>query len=95
MGNLIPIERNTNCFPYIYDKERLYIPDFKIPNTNIYIEIKGYETERDQCKWNGSILKENQLLILKSKEISEIKKGTFNLRDLVLRLGFEPSISPL
>lgn len=91
----IPIERNSACFPYMYDKERLYIPDFKLLNSNIYIEIKGYETEKDLCKWNGSILIDNKLIILKSKEILEIKNKTFNFNKLVAEVGIEPTLSEL
>lgn len=95
LENNITVERNSTCFTYMYDKERLYIPDFKIPNTNIYIEIKGYETEKDLCKWNGSILNENKLFILKAKEILEIKNKTFDFKNWWAYWDSNPSISRL
>ena len=46
--------RNTDKFKYKFDnKTRYYTPDFYIPNLDLYIEIKGYPTEKDFCKWNS------------------------------------------
>ena len=95
LKNNISVERNSKCFSYVYDKERLYIPDFKLSGSNIYIEIKGYETERDRCKWNGSIINESKLIIIKEKEISEIRKGTFDFNKMVAEVGLEPTLNPL
>jgi hypothetical protein len=44
--------RNKNKFPYEWEgKETYYIPDFWLVDTNEYIEIKGYVTDRDRAKW--------------------------------------------
>ena len=32
-------------------KTRLYFPDFYLPVLDLYIEVKGYKTERDIAKW--------------------------------------------
>ena len=46
--------RNTDKFEYIFDnKVRYYTPDFYIPNIDLYIEIKGYPTEKDFTKWDS------------------------------------------
>ena len=45
--------------PYEFEKYRfklsnghIYIPDFKIKNQNLFIEVKGYMREEDQQKIN-------------------------------------------
>ena len=74
-------------FEYNFNGERTYYPDFWLPNLNIYIEVKGYETEKDRAKWSQFTEK---LIIIKKREIDEIKKGIFTLDRLVEPLGFEP-----
>ena len=49
-----------------------YTPDFYIENAKLYIEVKGYETEKDRCKWRDF---NHKLLILKGSEIKQIKRG--------------------
>lgn len=47
--------RNKQRFEYfntLTNKISTYCPDFYLPDEKIYIEIKGYETDLDQCKWN-------------------------------------------
>lgn len=62
--------RNTKMFPYTFEeKERNYIPDFYLPEEDVYIEIKGYETEKDRCKWKVFPL---NLRILKGKDLKEM-----------------------
>lgn len=46
-------ERPTEKFEYILDnKIHYYTPDFYLPSFNLYIEIKGYPTNKDFLKWN-------------------------------------------
>lgn len=46
--------RNSETFPYFWNKKnRSYTPDFLLPNSNTYIEVKGYKTERDIAKWSS------------------------------------------
>ena len=47
-----------------------YYPDFYCKELNLFIEVKGYETERDHCKWSAL----QNLVILKKREIGEILK---------------------
>ena len=45
-------KRNTEKFDYTYkNKNRKYIPDFFLPDNEIYIEVKGYKKEKDEAKW--------------------------------------------
>lgn len=67
--NNIRLERVGFRFEYIKpnNKKGLYHPDFKIDD--YYIEIKGYETDLDRCKWSQF---PEKLIILKRKEINEL-----------------------
>ena len=67
-------QRPTIAFKYEWDGERLYHPDFYIPSLDLYVEVKGYETDRDRAKWLHFPAK---LRIIKLKEIQEIRKGCF------------------
>lgn len=29
-----------------------YTPDFYLPDLDLYIEVKGYETDKDRSKWS-------------------------------------------
>lgn len=45
-------ERSNKKFDYTYNNDNhKYLPDFYLPDYNLYIEIKGYPTQRDFCKW--------------------------------------------
>lgn len=45
--------RNIQKFDYIFDnKNRKYTPDFYLPDLDLYIEVKGYETDKDRSKWS-------------------------------------------
>jgi hypothetical protein len=67
-------QRPTQGFKYIWNGERTYYPDFYIESLDLYVEVKGYETDRDRAKWSQFPKK---LCIIKEKEIKEIKKGCF------------------
>ena len=44
--------RPREKFTYFYDnKERYYTPDFYLIDLDIYIEIKGFKTKKDEAKW--------------------------------------------
>lgn len=52
--NGIKWKPNLNKFPYIYqEKLHYYYPDFYLIDEDIYIEIKGYKTEKDLAKWKN------------------------------------------
>lgn len=74
-------------FPYHWeDSIHLYFPDFYLSDLDIYIEVKGYQREKDEAKWNGFphtlyILKEREIKIL--QETQDIEK-LFMARSLSL-----------
>lgn len=74
--NSIEVVRPSEWFDYVWDGNRKYNPDFFIPNLDLYVEIKGYETDRDRAKWNQFT---KNLCIVKSAEIDLIRKGQFSL----------------
>lgn len=49
--NKINFVRNNKHFEYIFDgKTHNYFPDFYLPDTDTYIEIKGYYDKKSQAK---------------------------------------------
>jgi hypothetical protein len=50
--NNIEWRRPSESFTYTFEGvERQYTPDFYLIDSNTYIEIKGYKTDKDQAKW--------------------------------------------
>lgn len=70
--NNIAIIRNSESFDYIWNGSRKYFPDFYLPTDDIYIEVKGYKTERDEAKWQQF---PKSLRIISAKEINNFKKN--------------------
>lgn len=69
-------EKNLKSFPYIWNgKVHSYFPDFYLPEFNRYVEVKGYERDRDRCKYTSV----PGLIVLKLQEIKQIKDGRFEL----------------
>ena len=57
-------------YKYIFEgKEHSYFPDFVIENMDIYIEVKGYQTLKDDAKWNQFPKK---LLVIKKNDIKDL-----------------------
>jgi len=51
--NCIAWQRCRESFEYTFEeKVRRYTPDFYLPETDTYIEIKGYKTKKDDAKWS-------------------------------------------
>lgn len=68
------IEYTNEITPFVYsweNGEHLYFPDFYLPSMDLYIEVKGYERERDRCKWKSV----KNLIVLKSSQIKELENG--------------------
>ncbi len=62
--------------PYKWnDKWHLYYPDFYLVDFDKYIEVKGYETDRDKAKWSSV----KNIIVIKQKEIKQIIDGNFVL----------------
>ena len=64
-------EHETLGFKYEWNGTRTYYPDFYLSERNLFLEVKGYERERDRAKW----LAVPNLVVFKLKEIQEIKEG--------------------
>ena len=73
--NSIEWKHEAKAFEYEWNGSRLYFPDFYLPQLDLYVEVKGYETERDRQKWKVV----PNLLVIKKKEIEQIKRGIFTL----------------
>lgn len=65
--------RNTKRFPYTNLKGQIshYTPDFWVEEFDGYLEVKGYETPLDHCKW--SQFKES-LTVWKKSDIKLLKQ---------------------
>lgn len=64
--------RCSNYFEYNWNEAvHKYFPDFYLIDSNTYIEVKGYKTERDEAKWKNF---PEKLIILQENEINEIIK---------------------
>jgi hypothetical protein len=65
-------KRNTKRFQYTNLKNVTshYTPDFWVEELNGYLEVKGYETELDRCKWQQ--FTEN-LTVWKKKDLQNLK----------------------
>ena len=61
------------------NSNHVYFPDFYLIDYNLYIEVKGYIRERDYKKWNAI----PNLIIIKQKEIKEIRNKTYNIFDII------------
>lgn len=63
---------------YIWEEsEHLYFPDFYLTDYNMYVEVKGYQRDRDLYKWKVV----NNLILIKKNEISNINKNKYNIFD--------------
>ena len=68
--NSIEWEKNRIGYKYIFNgREHLYFPDFYLKDYQVYVEVKGYETERDRAKWSQFPFK---LIVIKKQEIQDL-----------------------
>lgn len=75
-SNNISCLRNKLGFPYEFDGKRTYYPDFFLPEFDVYVEVKGYETDKDLAKWKSFPKK---LVKIFKKDIDLIRKNNYNL----------------
>lgn len=73
--NQINWEKNKKSFEYNWNGSRLYYPDFYLKDFDKYVEVKGYERERDREKWKVV----SNLIIIKFNEIKKIRSNTFSI----------------
>ncbi len=75
--------RTRDRFAYEYgEKTRYYTPDFFLPATKQYIEIKGYKTEKDEAKWSQFPL---ELVVLQFEELKELFKDYLEISEMIKR----------
>lgn len=72
----IDCERCLEGFKYFWNGERLYFPDFYLPTYDMYVEVKGFKTDRDDAKWKQFPKK---LITIMDDEISAIRRHEFTL----------------
>ena len=68
--------RNTEGFKYQWNGERTYYPDFYLPEQDLYVEVKGYKTERDSAKWEQF---PKRLIIVQKQDMIDIKNDVYSL----------------
>lgn len=74
--NSINWTNNISPFSYFWnEKWHLYFPDFYLINSDKFIEVKGYKTDRDLEKWKS--VKQELIIIDKSNinNIEDILRG--------------------
>lgn len=78
-NNNILVDRPIQSFHYVWNGDRSYFPDFYLPKYKIYIEVKGFQTERDKCKWKYF---PEKLSIIKDLDIKNIRSNKFSIKHI-------------
>jgi extradiol dioxygenase family protein len=79
-SNNIEWTRPKIGFEYTYNEtNKIYYPDFYLPKYDTYIEVKGYERDKDKYKWQSV----NNLIVIKQKEIRDIQLNNYNILDIL------------
>lgn len=64
--------KNTQRFPYYHKDEKFnYIPDFYLPEFQIWIEVKGWVKDKDFSKWKDF---PHTLIVIKKKDLEELRE---------------------
>ncbi|QGZ16041.1 hypothetical protein Kuja_0500 [Vibrio phage vB_VchM_Kuja] len=85
-ANNIEWEGETHPQEYIWrESPHLYFPDFYLPAYECFIEVKGYKTERDECKWAYCT---KPLYIIRGEHIKLLDTNTFDtIKELIRYKG--------
>lgn len=76
--------KEQHSFDYIFNNSiHSYYPDFYLPDFDLYIEVKGMETEKDRAKWRDFPNNRHLFIIKGDKLISQLKKGEVNILQLL------------
>lgn len=78
-GQGLDPKRVLEGFGYVWNGDRMYYPDFYIESLDLYVEVKGFKTDRDHAKWHQF---PKRLLIVDKFAIDKIKKGSYNIEAL-------------
>ena len=69
-------EKPSKGFEYEWNNSvHIYFPDFYLPDFDYYIEVKGYQRDRDLYKWKVV----DKLIIIKANEIKEIRNNVYDI----------------
>ncbi len=75
LSSNIEIQQPNTGFSYEWNGSRTYFPDFYLPQSDQWIEIKGYETDRDTAKWNSMInFHKKNLRVIRQKEMKNLSE---------------------
>lgn len=74
------VVRVTKGYPYEWNGNRLYFPDFYLPEYDTFVEVKGYETDRDLAKWKCF---PHALKVVRRSQIEKIKRNEFDLTTFI------------
>ena len=73
--------KNTKRFPYyIEDKKHNYIPDFYLPDYDMYLEVKGFLRKSDPIKLEACS-KSNNICLIESQDLIKLGCKVFNPDD--------------
>ena len=73
--NKIKWKKNKKGFPYTWNGDRVYYPDFYLEELDRFVEVKGFERERDSIKWKAV----PNLIVVKYSEIKSIRNRTYKI----------------
>lgn len=69
--NQIAWTNDIEPYSYFWNcRWHLYFPDFLLLESNLLIEVKGYQRERDEAKWKS--VTDRELIILKQKQLQDL-----------------------
>lgn len=77
--NDIEVQRSNEWFEYEWSGSRKYFPDFYLPSLDLYVEVKGYETDRDRAKWSAF---PKQLKIVRKEDIMAMRKDQWDFSSI-------------
>lgn len=73
-------KRNTERFQYYFEnKIHYYIPDFFLKECDLFLEVKGYKTEKDEAKW---LFFKKKLAVLRGEDVFNTEKILEKIRAL-------------
>lgn len=78
--NNIKWNKPSHGFEYIWnDDVHIYYPDFYLMEFDTYIEVKGFQRERDLHKWTVV----PNLIVISKSEINKIYNNQYNIHELL------------
>ena len=70
--NQIKWTNNIEPFKYYWNNQwHLYFPDFHLVDSDVIIEVKGFETDRDRAKWKSV---DKKLVIVRKNNMANLEE---------------------